>query len=167
MYAAIATLEEARLRFPEHTDLSRQLAQAWLEAAHPLAAGLVLQAAAERDPSLRVEAAECFRRAGQPARARAQNEQVPDPVARARQRLGLLLEQGQYERAAALGPRLERLGLLKEDEVAYGLAYAHFRAGSPGPAEQALRHIDDPSVFRRATALREALAACAEEGLCG
>lgn len=165
--AAIAVLEEARLRFPTDTQLPRQLAQAWLSAGHPLAAGQILQAAAESEPALLVEAAECYRRAGQLTRAMALNERVPDPAARTRQRLGLLLEQESFDRAVALAPRLERLGLLAEDEVAYGLGYAFFRVGDLPAAERALRAVDDPAVFRRATALRQAMATCAEEGLCG
>ena len=163
---AIALLEEARMRFPSDPELPLSLAQAWLATDRPLSAALILQAAAESQPQLMVEAAECFRRAGQLDRALRLNERVPEGPAKARQRLGLLLEQEEFERAAALAPRLSRLGLLDEDEVAYGLAYAHFRAGQLDAAEATLRKIQDPAVFRRATALRQAMAACAQGGSC-
>ncbi|MCK6522585.1 hypothetical protein L6R49_14230 [Myxococcota bacterium] len=164
---AAALLEEARLRFPEDERVPLALAKTYLALDQPLSAGLVLQSAATRRPELAVEAAECFRRAGQLDRAIRQNGEVPDGPTKTRQRLGLLLEAEDFERAAALTPRATRLGLVEEDEVAYGLAYAWMRLGEAQQAEALLKHIEDPKVFQRATQLRAALAACAAEGTCG
>lgn len=164
---AAALLEEARLRFPEDERVPLSLAKTYLALDQPLSAGLVLQSASSRRPELAVEAAECFRRAGQLDRALRQNGEVPDGPTKTRQRLGLLLEAEDFERAAALTPRATRLGLVEEDEVAYGLAYAWMRLGEAKQAEALLKHIEDPKVFQRATQLRAALAACVAEGTCG
>lgn len=164
---AAALLEEARLRFPEDERVPLALAKTYLALDQPLSAGLVLQSASSRRPELAVEAAECFRRAGQLDRALRLNGEVPDGPTKTRQRLGLLLEAEDFERAAALTPRATRLGLVEEDEVAYGLAYAWMRLGEAKQAEALLKYIQDPKVFQRATQLRAALAACLAEGSCG
>ena len=62
----------------------------------------------------------------------------------------------------ALGPRLQRLNLTREDDVAYGLAYALFMTGDLEQAEAMLTGIGDPELFTKATALRQAMARCKE-----
>lgn len=157
---AARTLEEANLRFPGHKDLMVQLARVHLEQDRPLAAGTLLQRAAELDDGLTIEAAECFRRAGSMDRALYMNSLAPDPVEKTRQRLGLLLEAQAYDRAASLEPRLERLGLLSDDQVRYGLAYALFRSGDYDGAEELLKGIVDPELFEHASKLRAAMEQC-------
>ncbi len=160
---AAVLLEEARLRFPERSDLSLQLAGALVEAGRPLAAGMLLERETRRDPDLAREGAECLRRAGRVARALALNARVPDPGERYRQRLGLLLEGEDWERAAALEERLARTGGLDDDDVVYAVAYARFRVGDLDGAGRLLTAIRSPAAFERATALREAIASCEEE----
>jgi tetratricopeptide (TPR) repeat protein len=159
---AAATLEEAALRFPAERDVLVQLARVYLEGGLPLAAGELLQRAAELDEALYVEAAECYREAGRFDRALYMNAMVPDPAEKTRQRLGLLIEHGDYDRAVALSSRLERLGLLADDQVAYGLAYAWFRVGAYDACEALLKRISDPQLFQHAGTLRQAIAACRE-----
>lgn len=162
---AMAWLEETRLRFPSSVDARVGLASACLQAERPRCAGEALQEAAVFDPELAVEAAECFRRAGDLDRALYLNGLVEDPAAKVRQRLGLLLEQGRYDQAAGLDPRLRRIGLLEQDqELAYALAYAHLRSGHPERAEALLRTLTDPRLFQQATALRESMARCETTG---
>jgi hypothetical protein len=117
--------------------------------------------AAEAEPALYVEAAEAYRRAGDLEAALRTNGRVADPVAKARQRLGLLLESEDWSGALALEERLARLGLAGNDDIAYGLAFASFQQGQLAQAEAFLKGIADPEVFAKATALREAMAACA------
>ncbi len=162
----LVVLEQALLRHPEHEELPLRLARLYLAAEMPLTAALLLQRAVESQPDLALEAAECFRRAGQPERALMMNAQVPDPRDAARQRLGLLLEVQAFERAISLSPRLARLGLLDEDEVRYGLAYAWFQSGDATRADGLLKGIADPQVFARASALRQAMEACVADGGC-
>jgi hypothetical protein len=60
----------------------------------------------------------------------------------------------------SLADRLERLGLLDEDPVAYAMAYAWYQLGEVGEAERYLRRIQDPKWFQDATTLRQAMAEC-------
>ncbi len=161
---AMTLLEAACLREGEDRDLLVQAARAALDDGLPRAAGRFLERAAAIDPALSLEAAEAYRRAGEHDAALRANGRVLDPVAKARQRLGLLLDAEEWERAMALDERLLRLGLGTDSGVAYGLAYAAFRLGDLSTAERWLRDITEPEAFRRATDLREAMAACAEAG---
>ena len=92
------------------------------------------------------------------------NERVFDQKAKIRQRLGLLIELERFEEAAALGPRLSRLGLLEEDAVVYGLAYALYQVGHYESAEIQLKKIRDPELFGKASELRRAMERCAAAG---
>lgn len=159
---AVDVLEAARLANMGDPDIHGQLAKAWLDAGHPGAAGQVLTVAAESDPSLYPQAAECFRRAGDLDRALYLNGYVPDPAEKGRQRLGLYVEDEAWSRVVALESRLERLDVTEEDPVAYALAFAWFRLGEIDRSEHWLKTIDDPRLFKDATALRETMAACSE-----
>lgn len=149
-------LQQDDPRIPVH------LAAAWIAAGEPRAAGQVLLVAAEADPSLFVAAARAFEEAGDIDRALYANQRVVEPRDKARQRLGLLVAAARYDEALALLPRLERLGLLSEDRVAYAVAYAHFQIGERRAASMRLDGIADAEVFRLATGLRQAIAACEE-----
>lgn len=156
---AIVILEEAILRWPQNDTVRIRLAAAHASAGQPLAAARLLQQVSDRDPTVADEAAELFRRAGQDDAALMMNARVPDPVEKVRQRFGILLDLGDFERALALQPRLSRLGLLDDDNVRYGVAYAWFRVGGFDEAEMLLRGVADPRVFQQASELRQAMAA--------
>lgn len=155
---AATILEAALLRDPDDRDLLVQAARAALDDGQARTAGRFLERAAVLDPALALEAAEAWRRAGDTDAALRLNGAVLDPVAKARQRLGLLIDAGEWERAAALDDRLVRLGLAEDDAIRYGLAYSHFRLGEHDAAEGWLAEIADPAVFRKATELRRAMA---------
>ncbi|MCB9679856.1 MAG: tetratricopeptide repeat protein [Alphaproteobacteria bacterium] len=161
---AIVLLEEARLRFPRNVRLSVLLARLYLQDEHPGAAAPILQIAAEVDPTLYSAAAEAWRRAGRVDRALYLNAEVPDAAEKARQRLGLYIEAGDWARAVALQDRLDRLGLLDQDALRYALAYAWFQLGEVDTSEGFLKGIADPRYFRDATALREAMQQCRDAG---
>lgn len=154
---AARVLETARLRFPEEGRVRVALAHAHLEAGRPRSAAVVLEEAAWREPRYLAEAAELYRRAGQVERALYLNAELRDQAAKARQRLGLLLERGDHERAAALAPRLSRLGLLDDEEVRYALAYVCYRTGDLDRAAERLRGITRPDLFGAASELRKAI----------
>ncbi|MDP2309456.1 MAG: tetratricopeptide repeat protein [Pseudomonadota bacterium] len=163
---ALTILEAALLEEGEDRDLLVQAARASLDDAQPRNAGRFLERATILDSALALEAAEAYRRGGDLDAALRMNGQVADPAAKARQRLGLLIEEQGWERAVALEPRLVRAGLTKDDGIAYGLAYSWFRLGEHAHAERWLRDIREPAAFRRATELREAMAACERGGGC-
>jgi tetratricopeptide (TPR) repeat protein len=162
--SAARLLEEARLRFDAHPTLVRQLGRVYLDMERPATAARIFERAARRDPSFALEAAELYRRAGDTIRALGINAISNDTPGKTRQRLGLLIELSRFAEATGLEKRLARLGILKEDALVYGLAYAHFQLGNFRAAERLLKRIADPSVFERATHLRQAMATCRNEG---
>lgn len=157
---AIGLLEEARMRFSDSVDVSKLLGRLYLQTGHPAVAADILSVAGEVDPALFLAAAEAARQAGQLDRALYFNARVVDPAEKARQRLGLYVEQADWSRALALEERLDRLSLGEDDGVRYALAYSAFQLGDVDRAERHLQGIADPRVFRDATALREAMSAC-------
>ena len=157
---ATMLLEQSRLRYPDNPEIPVRQAAVALDSGQPLTAARFLQVAAEYDNAYALDAAELFRRAGQLESALYMNARVLDPTEKVRQRFGLLLDAQDFERALALQPRLSRLGLTREDSVAYGLAYARFRIGDTEGAEALLTGISDPDLFQKATALRAAMERC-------
>ncbi len=161
---AIYLLETARLRHPEEPVLIIQLARVYLDAGHPLIAARLFEHASRQDEKLVLDAAELYRRAGRLSEAERLNAKVADQKAKIRQRLGLLIELHRFEEAAALAPRLLRLGLLEEDAVAYGLAYAYFMTGRFSAAERQLKRISDAALFEKAIQLRRVMGTCSASG---
>lgn len=161
---AILILEQALLRRPGELRLLRQLARSYLDDGKPRTAAGLMARAAEKEPALRVEAAELYRRAGQLAAALYQNSRVAAQPAKLRQRLGLLVELERFEEAAALAPRLSRLGLLKDQRIVYALAYACYKTRRYGEAERWLRRISEAKLFAQAVTLRRAMQACRARG---
>lgn len=156
-------LTEAQLRFPEGLEIRVALAASALDAGALFEAAGQLSIVAAADPDWADVAAEVFRKAGDLDTALRWNAAVPDPVDKARQRLGLLLEYGRWDQVLALEKRIERLGLLEDSAVSYALAYARFRIGDLDAAEQHLRRITDPQVFAQTHPLRAAITACHED----
>jgi tetratricopeptide (TPR) repeat protein len=161
---ALLVLDQGLLRFPDYLGLRVQAAGVALAADRPRVAAGQLEVVAAADPEYADEAAEAWRRAGELSAALRLNSQVVDPLVKGRQRLGLLLEAEAWESAAALQERLDRLGLIEEGPVAYGLAYARFQAGDWARAEDLLDRIVDPATFRLAAGLRAALREGRERG---
>ncbi|MCB9727529.1 MAG: hypothetical protein H6744_02415 [Deltaproteobacteria bacterium] len=158
--AAEGILEQARLVWPEEPSLAVQLARTLVGAGMPRAAASILERQSFSHPELRADAAELYRRAGEPHRALRLNALIEDQPAKLRQRMGILVDLERFEEVAALGPRLERLGLMEDEAMRYALAYAAFRTGQFDVADRALRGIGDPDLFRKATAIRQAIDAC-------
>ena len=157
---AAGILEAARVRFPKEPDAYTLLARTYVDLGLPGACGTILQQAAELDPDLAVASADCYRDAGRLERAFYMNTLVPDAEMKAKQRLDLLVRAEDWGQAIALIPRLETLGLLDEDPVAYAAAYALFQAGKYEAAEDMLKRITDSQLFQDASALRKAMADC-------
>lgn len=161
---AVLLMEQAHLRAGADLRVLVQLARAHLSDGRPLAAAGLLERAAQRDARYQPEAAELYRRAGRLFQALRLNAQVLDQAVKMRQRLGLLIELERFELAAAMAPRLSRLGLLEDQKLVYALAYTLYKTGQLEQAETWLRRIDEPQLFEKAVELRKAMAACREQG---
>jgi thioredoxin-like negative regulator of GroEL len=156
-------LEEARLRYPENTKVVVHLAHAYLATGHMITAGELMQLAAEDDPKYILEAAELFRRGGAYERALYMNSQVVDQKEKFKQRVSILLDQRRFVNISSMEARLNRLGLLQDQQILYTLAYANFKTGDYDDAERLLKRITDSELFKSAVELRRAIQVCAEE----
>lgn len=161
---AIPMLEMAHLRHPDNMMILAELAHAYLDQGSTYVAASLFERAALSDPTSYLEAAELFRREGLYTRALFNNMQVIDQVEKAKQRLGILLQTKRYDLAVALEPRLSRMGLLKDDEIRYALAYSQFKLGHFEKAETHLKHITRSDLFHSATELRKAMQSCKDIG---
>ena len=153
-------LEEARLRFQDDQKVLLLLARVYLEGGHLFSAAVILERAALRVPRLLVEAAELYRRSRRLWRAFHVNARVLNQKAKFRQRLGLLIQLQRFEEAAALEPRLSRLGLLRQQKLRYALAFAYFKTSRMKDTLRLLRGITERGLFQKAIALRKAIQTC-------
>lgn len=157
---AIELLEAALLAEPTSLDVRVRLAVVYLGAGRPFAAARLFETAAALDPTYYHNAAMLYLAADRPGLALQANAQVVDNTTKVKQRFTILAQTGAWEQAAALGPRLARLNALEDEDLRYGLAYAHFETGAWTKAEQLLLGIEDARLFRQATALRQAIEKC-------
>jgi tetratricopeptide (TPR) repeat protein len=157
---AILVLEVAHLMYPDDEAILRQLAQSYLDHGWPLSAARLMDEASYQNPSLRVDVAELYRRAGKLLLALHINAQVLDQPAKVRQRLGILIELGRFEQAVALEPRLSRLGLFEDESLRYAFAYSLYRVGELDRAERFLKGISDAACYDRSIALLKAIETC-------
>ncbi|MEM1350131.1 MAG: tetratricopeptide repeat protein, partial [Myxococcota bacterium] len=153
-------LELARLKFPDSAKAAQHLSQKYIETGHFRAAGDLLQMGAELEPKLAQGSAEMFKRAGEYQRSLYMNQRVKDQKEKFKQRVGVLVDQQEFERVASMTERLRRLGLLDDQSVLYAVAYATFQVGRYDEVEPYLKKISDPTYFEYATQLRRLLAVC-------
>ena len=159
---AVEVLEGALLQNPASLELRVRLAVVHLDAGRPFAAARLFEQAAALDPSYTANAASLYLAAGRPGLALHINAQVLDAKEKVTQRFTIFAKMADWERAAALDARLSRLGVLDDESLRYGLAYAHFETGDHARAEDLLSGIEDARLFRQATSLREAIDKCRE-----
>jgi tetratricopeptide (TPR) repeat protein len=160
---AAAFLEEAQLIFPDSPDVKKVLTHVYIERGELSAAADLLYQAALLDAGLLAEAAELYRRAGQTHRALDINGRLNEQPEKFRQRLALYLELANFEQAAAMEIPLRRVGLLEDEDLRYAVAYALFKTGEFGAAEEHLSALNRPDLFRKAAELRRAIQDCVED----
>ncbi len=158
------TLEGARLRFPRDVGLTVQLARVFMDEGEFVSAGLLLEDAARMDAKYFVEAAEMYRRAGRLVRALVINKRVPGQERKMRQRLQILLQLERFEMIAGMEARLSRLGLLKDQQIRYALAYGYFQLRDFESTRKHLGFLTDREIFEKAIALRKAIEQCEDAG---
>lgn len=157
-------LEQAHLRFPANETILLALAHTYIDRERPLAAAGILEDASRLNPKYTVEAAELYKEAGRAELALALNARVSDQAAKYKQRLAVLLQLERYEMVGAMAAALGRVGLLKDEQVRYALAYGYYKAGDFEAAEQHLKLLKDPKLFESANQLRRAMERCAQSG---
>ncbi len=157
---ALNILEPARIQFPENEKVLLALALSYADLEEHLTAAGLLEQAALRNPEYLSEAAELYQRAGFPMRALFLNERTIDQKKKLKQRLSLLLEAGLHQQAMDMEEALYRVGLLDNEDIRYALAYAAFKTGDFNTAQRHLNLLKRPALFKKATALRQAMASC-------
>ena len=157
---AIVVLQTANLRFPDSDKVLLALAHVYVDLDQKYSAASILEDAARIDPKYTVEAAEMYRQAKRSDLALFLNARVDNQAAKFRQRLSILLDQQRFEMVAGMAPTVERLGLTKDDQIRYAMAYGFYKTGDYQGAERYLRGIADPSLFESASGLRRAMRAC-------
>lgn len=161
---AQSILGQARLRFPESTQVAVQLAHTYVDEQKPLSAAMLFEDAARFDPKYSLEAAELYKQAGRTELALALNSRITDQKEKLKQRLSLMLEGQRFEIVLGMLPALSRVGLMADDNVRYATAFAAYKLGEFEQAETLLRPIKDPELFRASTGLRKAMSSCRESG---
>lgn len=159
---ALKFLETAHMRYPSDLSIGKALAQTYVAKGELLAAAELLSNVAVSEPELYPEAAELFRRRGHTMRALALNAKVRDQEKKLKQRVGILVEMGKFEELIAMEESLYRSGSLKDEDIRYALAYAHFRGGSFEKTEEHLSALTRPELFRKATELRKLMQECGD-----
>jgi lipopolysaccharide biosynthesis regulator YciM len=159
---AAALLEQALLRFPSSPEVGKVLAHVYIDRGELSAAADLLYGTALLEPDLMSEAAELYRRSGQVYRALAINGSLSDQPEKLRQRLALLIEMQSFEQAAAMDDAMYRLGLLSDQDLAYAMAYAQFKAGAFKRSEELLTTLTRPELVRKAVELRRAMQDCGQ-----
>ncbi|MCC7092447.1 MAG: tetratricopeptide repeat protein [Nitrosomonas sp.] len=160
---ALHILEIARLQFPTDEMIAKLLAHTYLDQGKINSAAFILEQAALLNPTLQVEAAELYRRAGRFHKALTLNESVNDQKIKLKQRLSILLALRQFERAANMESSLYRTGLLEDQDVRYALAYAFFSTRRFAEATKHLDHLKQAELFRKGTELRRLMEVCKTE----
>ncbi|MEO1174490.1 MAG: hypothetical protein AAFX94_20910, partial [Myxococcota bacterium] len=162
--AGLRFLELARLRAPEQVAPSVELAKAYKTQNQYRTAALIMERVGLLGTAdAFIESAELYRLGGENLQALALNRLIVDTPARLRQRLAIALDQRDYTIVTTLARDLRRNGLLQDDEsIRYAVAYAYFKEGDHDEAKKLLAGIKKPELFRKATALREAMNRCSE-----
>jgi tetratricopeptide (TPR) repeat protein len=157
---ALHFLELAKMKYPGNDLVIIELAHVYLEKEQIVTAAALFEEAARYKNKYSQEASELFRRAKQLYHALYLNSRITDQKEKLTQRLAIFLEFGDFEMAAAMEKALSRVGLLENEELRYALAYALYEIGEFAQAEEHLRPLTRPDLFKKASELRKSMQEC-------
>jgi tetratricopeptide (TPR) repeat protein len=157
---ALRILEKAHLRFPDHAKLTVLLAHVYIDLGRLHAAADLFDKAAVIESTYTSEASEMYRRAKELYRAIYLNAQILDQQEKYKQRMAILLEFGDFDKAAAMADALERVGLIENEDIRYALAFSLYQVGDYEATEQQLQQLSRPDLFQKATKLRANIEKC-------
>ena len=156
---AISYLELLRL-VNSSDEVTTQLALSYAKKGDFTNAAILFEQNAALNPEYYYEAAELYARAGNHQYALSLNGKVIDQKKKFKQRLTILLSQGDFESAVSSEDDMIRLGLLDQEEISYALAYAFYRIRDFEKAEYYLIPIKSNELFQKAIALRKEILSC-------
>jgi tetratricopeptide (TPR) repeat protein len=157
---ALRILEKAHLRFPDNARLTVLLAHVYIDLGRLHAAADLFDRAAVIESTYIAEASEMYRRARELYRAIYLNARIADQQEKYRQRMAILLEFGDFEKAAAMADALERVNLVENEDIRYALAFSLYQVGDYEATEQQLQQLSRPDLFQKATRLRANIEKC-------
>lgn len=164
--ATLEALEIMRLTESSNPVIISRLAFMYAELQKYNSSAQLFHEAALLDPDYSYQAAEVYLKADKPAIAMRLNRKVKDQVKKFRQRLAILIAQGDYEKAAASEADLRRLGLLSSEDLRYALAFAFYKTRQFDRLDYHLSQIQKPDLFAKAIALRKEMIECQSSGDC-
>lgn len=156
-------LEEAHLRFPGNVKVTIYLAHIYIKLGMLHTAADLFDQASLEDAKYIAEASEMYRRAKELYRALYLNSQIIDQQEKYKQRMAILLEFGDYEKAAAMEEALERVQLIEDENIRYALAFTLFQIGRYDECEAHLKQITTPELFRKSIQIRKSIEMCNEK----
>lgn len=159
---ASLVLEEARLRFPESSEVTEQLAYTYAIRRRPLSAARLYESLALRGGTHAFAIADQLRLAGDHDGALRWNARVADEKARLDQRLAILVGDGRFARAVVVGVLADARGVL-DDASLHTLGYAAVLAGRGQLATELSDRLRRAGLDERAERLDALIARCREE----
>lgn len=163
--AAAALLEEGSLNHPGDDKLIELLGQVYIDQDKFIPAALVYDWASIEHPRFAHKAATLYLKAAQPVRSLQLNRRIINQADKFRQRLGIDIHLDDYEALVAKIPALKRYDLMREDDIAYAVGYAHFKNGDYGSATTYLQKIQDSDLFSKAATIFERIEKCQDDPL--
>ena len=160
---ALEFLQLAKLKFPYEENVNKSLAAVYINQEDYHSAAAIVHESALLNEDLISEAAELYRRAGQPFMALSLNGLIENQSDKLKQRLALLIELGNFEQAAAMEDDILRVRIDDDENIQYALAYALFKTGNYPSAEKYLSRITDTELFKKAVELRKVMEECSNE----
>ena len=157
---ALRILEEAHLRFPGNAKLTVLLAHVYIDLGRLHPAADLFDKASVIESTYTAEASEMYRRAKELYRAIYLNAQILDQQEKYKQRMAILLEFGDFEKAAAMADALDRIGLIENEDIRYALAFSLYQVGAYDATERQLQQLSRPDLFQKATQLRANIEKC-------
>lgn len=157
---ATLLLTEGMISYPKKSDIIVMLAHVYMKKHQLNAAADLFDEASLFERKYIKEASELYRRAKKFYRSLYLNTQIKDQKEKFRQRLAIFLEFEDYESASAMRKVLSRVGLLKEEDMRYALAFALFKSGQYDQCEKELSQLTRSDLFSKAIELRKSIELC-------
>ncbi|MEA3522511.1 MAG: hypothetical protein U9R50_06020, partial [Campylobacterota bacterium] len=157
---AILMLEEGRLKFKSEPKLTVLLAHLYVDQGKLFTAANLFENASYYDRDFTKESSELYRRSKAFVHALYLNSQVLNQEEKLKQRLAIYVEFGEYTRAIAMHPSLERSNLLENEDIRYALAYTYYMNAQYDESEVLLKTLTKPDLFSKGITLRNNMEKC-------
>jgi tetratricopeptide (TPR) repeat protein len=157
---AMQMLQEGKLKFPMHSDITVMVAHLYIKKGKIQAAADLFDQASIMDSKYIKEASEIYRRAKKLYRSLYFNTRIKDQKEKYKQRMAILLEFADFEMIAAMEQALKRVDLIKDEDIRYALAFTLFKTGQYDKSELHLSQLQKAENFKKSIELRKMIENC-------